>query len=69
MEMSLANVDASTGSAGTSMYSEIGATPVIVTSISSIRRDEVGSCLSVAAPGGLPITPCMKCDPNCSGRL
>ena len=37
--MSPPNVVASTGSAGTSIYSEIGATPVIATSISSMIFD------------------------------
>ena len=59
-EMSLWNVAASTGSAGTSMYSEIGATPVMTTSISSMRRGRARPRSSVAAPGGLPITPCIE---------
>ena len=56
--MSPPNVVASTGSAGTSMYSEIGATPVIATSISSMIF-EVATA-SAAAPGGLPATPCIQ---------
>ena len=55
--MSPPNVVASTGSAGTSIYSEIGATPVIATSISSMIF-EVATA-SAAAPGGLPTTPCI----------
>jgi hypothetical protein len=57
--MSRPNVVASTGSAGTSIYSEIGATPVIATSISSMILEVATPLVSVAAPGGLPITPCI----------
>ena len=42
-------LDASSGSAGTSIYSEIGAMPVIATSSSSMVR---GAGLLVAASGG-----------------
>ena len=42
------------------MYSEIGATPVIATSISSIILDVATPSGVVAAPGGLPITPCIQ---------
>jgi hypothetical protein len=53
-------VVASTGSAGTSIYSEIGATPVMATSSNKTVRDVATALLSFAAPGGLPITPCMQ---------
>jgi hypothetical protein len=57
--MSRPNVVASKGSAGTSIYSEIGAMPVIATSSNSMTLDCAALERSVAVPGGLPIIPCI----------
>jgi len=56
MEMSRSNTRASSGSAGTSMYSEIGATPVIATSRNSMTRDFEWSMAVVGEMEGLSVT-------------
>src|SRR6516164_11536937 len=56
--MSLPKLFASTGSAGTRMYSEIGAIPVMTTSNSNTTREV--AMFFVAVSGGLLIMPCMR---------